>query len=178
MNAKIIHKFIALAEKKLEGDWVLLGGTLLYFFNHDYRVTSDIDFVPLGKSKSNQNLLQVFEIAAELGLPVETINSAALYFLEKVPEFQKELVPIHEWKTGRILRPNLYLFFVLKLSRFSESDYLDCVEFLKIDLKEKTPETLIRIEKLIQRILKTVPKIEHQKIAKLKELNAIVGASI
>jgi len=170
MNQETLHRFIVLAKKKLKGDWVLLGGTLLYFFNHDYRTTTDIDFVPLGRGKSNQDLLQTFEIATELGLPVETINSAALYFLEKIPNYQDELLVIHKWKSGRIYRPNLYLFFVLKVARLSESDYLDCLEFLKIELEEKTPQFLMRVTDFLKKALKDSDRKDHERRENIKKL--------
>jgi hypothetical protein len=177
MNSNTIHQFIDLAEKKLEGDWVLLGGSLLYFFDHDFRVTTDIDFVPLHSKKNNQNLLKTFEIAAELGLPVDTINSAALYFLEKVKDYEKELLVIRKWKTGRVLRPNLYLFFVLKLARFSENDFRDCIEFLKIDLEEKNPESLQRVQEFIRKMMKQTSRNEVEKLEKLTKLERLLKSS-
>jgi len=121
-----------LAEGALEGDWVLLGGALLPVLGIEIRVTTDIDLVPLS-SQGNSSLSMAFKFSEQAHLPIESVNSAALYFLEKIPKFRDHLVVLHEWEKGRLYRPNLVLFLQLKLARFSESDYLDCVEMVKLE---------------------------------------------
>jgi len=143
------RSFYSYAEKTLSGDWVIVGGALLHLLGRSDRTTTDIDLVPL-ETRGNAQLAQSFELAEKLKLPVETINSAALYFLKKIPNFEKELVLLKEWKSGRIFRPSLFLFFQLKTDRLSETDALDCENILQLDLDEKTPETLNRILTLLK----------------------------
>ena len=88
LNSKVLHSLQSYAEVTLTGDWVLLGGTLLYLLNREVRVTTDIDLVPLSDG-GNQPLLQSFSLAEKLKLPVGSINSAALYFLKKIKNFEK-----------------------------------------------------------------------------------------
>lgn len=149
VNPKLIQDLLLVSKKRLTGDWVLLGGTLLYYFNISKRVTTDIDLVPISGTRGNQQMLQAFELSNDLNLPVETINSAALFFLEKIKNYRDELVLIQEWKEGKIYRPNLYLFIRLKLGRFTESDYLDCMEVLALPLPEKNRDSLIKIQEII-----------------------------
>ena len=154
INSKLIQELIVLAPKKLEGDWVLMGGTLLHYFMKDYRVTTDIDLVPISERKGNRTQLQSFDLAHSLGLPVECINGAALFFLEKTKGYKNELILMHEWKGGRIFRPNLFLFFQLKLSRLSETDAQDCIEFLRVDLPEKNEQMIKLIKGLVAKQMK------------------------
>ena len=148
MNQKTIQQLLILAEKRLVGDWVLLGGTLLYYFGIEKRVTTDIDLVPISK-KDNSGVLSSMELAQDLNLPVETINSAVLFFLEKIPNYREDLIELRKWKNGCLYRPNLYLFLKLKLNRLSESDFQDCSDLLDVHLPEKTPEQMIRIRELV-----------------------------
>ena len=118
------------------------------------RTTTDIDLVPLasesGKS-GNAQVLESFELAESLKVPIESINTAAMHFLKKIPNFEKELIVMHSWKKGRIFRPSLYLYFQLKLGRLSESDELDCAEMLKLNLPETNLEELKRIFKFTKK---------------------------
>ena len=149
LNSKVLHSLQSYAEVTLTGDWVLLGGTLLYLLNREVRVTTDIDLVPLSDG-GNQPLLQSFSLAEKLKLPVGSINSAALYFLKKIKNFEKDLMVLSDWKGGRLLRPNLFLFVQLKVGRFTETDYQDCLEFLKLDLPEKNEAMLARVLQLLK----------------------------
>ena len=71
---------------------MLIGGTVLPLLGIDHRVTMDIDLIPLKPDKENSSLLSLMELAEKLDLPVETINSAGLYFLKKIPNYHTELV--------------------------------------------------------------------------------------
>lgn len=143
----VYKSFRVIAESSLKGDWVLLGGSLLPVLGIESRLTTDIDLVPLG-STGNSSLSQTFQFAEKAHLPIEAVNSAALYFLEKIPHFREHLILLHEWKEGRLFRPDLYLFFTLKLGRFTESDYLDCLNLLQFegsDLNKNTRKSLSQL---------------------------------
>lgn len=82
INHRLLKKFIDLAASKLEGDWILIGGSLLPLLGIEARTTTDIDFVNLNPRKSsNQDTLELMEIAESLKLPVEAINQAGAFFL-------------------------------------------------------------------------------------------------
>lgn len=150
LDSKMIKKFLEKAQKKLSGEWVLLGGTLLPFLEIDHRVTTDIDFVGLTAKEQSQNLV-LMEISEELGLPVETINQAAAFYLQKIKGYKEDLEPIFKSKDLEIFRPNLKLFLKLKLSRLTEADFQDCLELLKIEKKRHDSSQL---EKIILSFLK------------------------
>jgi hypothetical protein len=170
MNPKILKKFTDQALKKLKGDWVIIGGTVLPLVNIDYRVTVDIDMIPLAPS-GNEELLTLMQLAEALGLPVESINPAGGFFLKKIKDWRKRLIIHSTSNTCKIYRPNFDLFLELKLARFSETDESDIIEYLKwhqkndffidrskcLDIIKKLQKKnqaeekrLIRLEKLIQ----------------------------
>ena len=71
------------------------------------------------------------KFAEELGLTVETLNPAGLYFLEKITDYRDCLVVLKRGKQATVYRPNVSLYLRLKLKRFSESDCSDCLAFLR-----------------------------------------------
>jgi hypothetical protein len=150
IDTALLNRFIRLAGDRLKGRWVLLGGTLLPLVGIDYRVTTDIDIVGLGTLEQGQTL-KLMEIAEHLGLPVESINQAAGYFLSKQESFENHLISLHRGKSAEILRPDLFLFLALKIGRLSESDLTDCLALLKKEgplssRHRKTLEARIRAE--------------------------------
>lgn len=167
LNKKLLQKFISIAGDKLEGDWILMGGTVLPVLGIDYRVTTDIDLVAMGDA-TNEQSLALMEIADELGLPVETINQAGAYFLKKIPHFEEHKILIHAGKSARIFRPDTFLFLLLKTRRFSETDLTDCLAFLKVvshlDLDDS--KNLDRLVKLLTHDMKAAT-IEKQKRFKM-----------
>ena len=126
-----MKKFISIALQKLEGEWILIGGTVLPVLGIDLRVTVDIDMVSLDSKSSNRNSLQLMEIAESLGMPVETINQAGAYFLSKIDDVRDHLILLEESKKCKIYHPDSYLFLKLKIARLSESDLEDCIAFIQ-----------------------------------------------
>ncbi len=137
LDAKFLKKFLKTATDQLAGDWVLIGGTLLPALGIDHRVTTDIDMISLQREQSSKLNLQLMELAEQQGLPAESINQAAAYFLEKIPHYRKSLVLLQEGKKGKIFRPNATLYLLLKIKRMSESDFSDCIHWLKWMRKQK-----------------------------------------
>jgi hypothetical protein len=90
----------------------------------------DVDIIPFGGT-DNQSQLALMNIAADLNLPVETINQAGGFFLQKVPGWQQKVVLIRKGTKSSVYRPNLELYFILKLARLSISDMQDCLEYYK-----------------------------------------------
>lgn len=154
LNEDLLKKFLKTAVKRLKGEWVLLGGTLLPYLGCNHRSTTDIDFVPI-QASSNQQTLELMKISEDLKLPIETVNMAALYFLQKIPEYKKHLVVLEETKTCTVFRPDIFLYLSLKIGRLSESDLLDCLEMLKLEKDELPKGDLKKITTHIER------EIEH-----------------
>ena len=130
LSPEIIGEFVKLVGERLEGEWVLLGGTLMWAMGIGNRPTTDIDLVGVSQ-KEAANSLGLMALADTLGLPLETVNQAAVVYLWKVKDFRKHLVVLHQGSNACIYRPDTYLFVRLKLSRFNESDLEDCQLFLE-----------------------------------------------
>lgn len=125
----LLVRFVTLAVERLQGDWVVLGGTVLPLLGIEHRVTLDIDIAG-PQTAGNHDLLTLMGIADELGLPVETINQAATFFLHRVPDWPTLLVPVQTGAKAKVLRPNATLFMLLKMERLSEADLSDCLQML------------------------------------------------
>ena len=150
LNQALLKKFLTLAGERLTGKWVLVGGTVLPALGAEYRSTVDIDFVGLPLD-SPRETLALMQIAEDLGLPIESVNQAAAYFVSKIPDFDASLVLLHKGKNAVIYRPSLELFIRLKLARLSETDLTDCLEFLR--LADSLGETLDR--KALAQVVRT-----------------------
>ena len=155
-----MKQFKSLAGDQLKGDWVVLGGTVLPFLNSTYRVTVDIDIAPI--KKEMDQTLKLMEICEQLKLPIETINRAASFFLYKIDKFEENLEILHKGKSASIFIPNLILFINLKIDRFSESDYTDCLEYIKYYKKNKKEIPIKEILILVKKKLKS-EKNQHKK---------------
>jgi hypothetical protein len=169
INSKLMEKFIAKVLTKLEGEWVIIGGTVLTLLGIDERVTMDIDMVLINNKTSNAQSIKLMEIAEGLGLPVEAINQAGEYFLSKVDGFQDHLVLFAESKKCKIYRPDAFLFLKLKLSRASETDLSDCLAFLKHN--EGEARALKKeLLKLIKNAIKSAPAEKQRKLLDIENL--------
>ena len=131
ITKNVLNKFLKLAIDQLNGDWIVIGGTVLPLSGVDFRVTTDIDFIKLDFNANNSETLKLMEIAESLKLPVETINQSGAYFLSKVEDIQQNLVLLEASKKCKIYRPNIYLFIKLKLERLSSTDLEDCIQMIK-----------------------------------------------
>lgn len=167
LDQKTLNRFLMLAGDHLTGAWVLMGGTVLPLLGIEHRTTTDIDLVGLTQ-KQNVQTLQLMELAEKLNLPVECINQAAAYFLQKVHSFKEHLVPLHEGKTAIIYRPDLFLYIALKVQRLSQSDLQDCLSFIDFTVKQKEPLYEQLIAGLIQKELKSCKS--QSKIKRLQKL--------
>lgn len=135
VSAQLTQKLVRRAGQKLTGEWVLVGGALLIFLGASHRATQDIDLVPAA-ADGNPEQLKLFELAEELGLPVEAVNSAAGFFLQKIKGYRESLVLLHQGPSARIFRPSATLYLRLKIARLSESDLADCMAMLQWAARE------------------------------------------
>lgn len=127
MNEGIIREVLSYLCTDLGGDWFLTGGSLVWLKFDSTRGTEDMDFVQISHPALSEvmakNELYKWLIQKDLG--PEWVNDAVEPFVRAVPNWQNELVEIQSGKKGRIFRPNLTLFVLLKLNRASEIDLKD-----------------------------------------------------
>lgn len=132
MNGKLLRVFVELVKARLQGDWVVIGGSVLPLLGVDHRVTLDIDLA--GPPESTQtDTLRLMEIATELRLPPEAINQAGAFFLRQIKAWKENIVLFAETKKCRIYRPNCCLYIKLKMDRLSESDLADCIKMIRLE---------------------------------------------
>ncbi len=160
ISSPILKQFVEAALKKLTGDWVMIGGTVLPYLGFDHRATMDIDMVG-PEDSSTQETLKLMEIAESLGLPVETINQAEAYFYFKAQPQKSDLVLLKESKNCRVLRPNAGFFVILKFARLSQSDLEDCILMIKNFGAEITPKQKSQILKMIDLRVRNVAQYEE-----------------
>lgn len=75
---------------ELDGDWVLIGGSLLIIAGASKRPTADIDLCPIGEL-NNEKRIALMEIAKKSQLPIEAINPSADFFLRQIPNWKSSL---------------------------------------------------------------------------------------
>jgi len=116
------------AGDRLEGDWLLIGGAAAAVWFSDRRTTEDIDLIGLGGTQAERFALM--ELAVEAAIPVEAVNSAADFFVRRIPGWREELAVLVRGTRATIHRPTATLFLLLKLSRLSARDLQDCVDLI------------------------------------------------
>ena len=99
--------------ERLDGEWLLLGGALVALWLEPRRVTEDVDLIGLRGTADERYALM--ELATELGLPVEAVNSAADFFVRRIPDWRAELVELRRGAGATVYRPSVTLFLLLKL---------------------------------------------------------------
>ncbi len=158
-----------LVAEKLSGRWILIGGTLLPALGREVRATQDIDFIGLGP-RERAAQLELMAIAEELELPIESINQAAGYYLEKLKTLPSDFLPIRSNKRIQIFRPSFRLYLELKIQRLSESDLLDLIEYL--DFCQANGDSLAKssLENLVNDHLKRKPPSSPGNKGRLKIL--------
>lgn len=135
INKTILEKFIEQVLKRLSGDWLIVGGSVISLVDDSYRVTLDIDLVKLDKA-DNDSQLEMMQIAEDIGLPVEAINLAAPFFVNRIPDVKENLILIAQSKQFTLYRPNFYLYLQLKSQRMSETDMEDCLRYFALCKKK------------------------------------------
>lgn len=120
-----IERFLARAADDLEGDWLLVGGAAAAVWFAENRTTEDIDLI--GCAGTMTERLRLLELAEKEGLPVEAVNSAADFFVRRLPGWNAALVALRQGKTATIYRPSATTFLLLKIGRLGEQDLEDCL---------------------------------------------------
>lgn len=167
INQELLASFFEMAADRLKGEWILIGGSVLPSLGRDIRSTVDIDLASKsGKGGSKQ--LELMEIADELGLPIEAINTAGEFFLRKIKDFEEHLIPLFSKKGFKIYRPDLELFIRLKIARLNESDLQDCTEFIRLAVEKSEPFNASKIKAFIDKEI----KLGDSRLARLTRLRA------
>lgn len=125
-RARINQLLDALVDQ-LDGDWLLVGGALAALWRTGARKTEDVDLVPMAAGASRGALL---EAAFRMGLPVEAVNSAADFFVHRIPGWQTGTSLLKSGAKGRVFRPSWTVFVLLKMGRLSGADLEDCLDLL------------------------------------------------
>lgn len=137
-----IERVVSAIADQLDGDWLLVGGALAAHWLEPRRVTEDIDIIGLSDPSAR---LRLMELVARLGLPIESVNSAADFFVHQIEGWDRELALLHQGARGRILRPTPTLFLLLKLRRLSERDLGDCLAAVRLAREAGLPLERARI---------------------------------
>lgn len=124
LDAALVARLLDAAQEKLEGEWLLVGGALAAVWFSPERVTEDVDLVGLDAT-TNEQRLALMQLASEVGLPVEAVNSAADYFVRRIPGWRDELEVLRRGSRATVYRPTPTFFLLLKL-RLGEQDLDDC----------------------------------------------------
>jgi hypothetical protein len=124
LDRQRIDAILEAVAERLEGEWLLIGGALVATWLEPRRLTEDVDIIGLGGTAQERYALM--ELAGELGLPVEAVNSAADFFVRRVPGWRDQLEILCTGSRSTIYRPTVTLFVLLKMGRLSEQDLEDC----------------------------------------------------
>lgn len=110
--------------EQLDGEWLVIGGAIVSLWLEPRRTTEDVDVLGLGGTPRER--LALLELGDSLGLPVESLNSAADFFVQRIPDWREHLVRFRSGAKGTVFRPDGTLFLLLKLRRMDERDLDDC----------------------------------------------------
>ncbi|MEM1031582.1 MAG: hypothetical protein AAF928_07765 [Myxococcota bacterium] len=127
---------------ELEGEWLLIGGALVALWLNPRRITEDIDIIGLDDGSSQR--WQLLALAEAEHLPIETLNSAADFFVRRIASWREDIEVFRDGRRGRIHRPTPTLFVRLKMARLSEQDLDDCLGLIGRLGRDAVDETVIR----------------------------------
>lgn len=170
LDRQQIEQVVTTLADREEGDWLLIGGALVALWLLPRRTTQDVDLVSLGDDPGAR--LRLMDVAQDLGLSVEAVNSAADFFVRRVPGWQEEIELLHQGAKGRIYRPTPTLFLLLKMGRLSEQDLDDCRAAVAQARQERLPLDRPRLLVELDRRVRTQdlePDV-RRRIAVLREL--------
>ncbi len=126
-----------------------MGGAAIALWLEPRRVTEDVDVLPMRPTGAER--LALMGMAERLGLPIEAVNSAADFFVQRIEGWAREVEVLHRGARCTVYRPNATLMVLLKMRRLSERDLDDCELVLQsgaridaarlLDALEALPET-------------------------------------
>ena len=130
LDRERLEALLSAMAERLQGDWLLVGGALAaLWLDEPSRTTEDVDLV--GLSGAPEERLALMQFAEDMGLPIEAVNSAADFFVRRIPGWQEEIEIFRTGPKSRIYRPTPTLFLLLKIDRLSEQDLGDCLATIR-----------------------------------------------
>lgn len=168
-----IQALLAAAVDRLDGDWLLVGGALVAVWLESRRVTEDVDLIGLGGTAAER--MALMDLAEAEGLPIEAVNSAADFFVHRVPGWREEIRLFQSGARGRIHRPTPTLFVLLKMGRLSEQDLDDCILLLRrVAIDDSLEMDVLRVTGALGLLPKSTDAALLQRRATLREALAVV----
>ena len=158
-----IRRFLEVAAARLSGEWLLVGGAAAILWFSDERVTEDIDLI--GLSGSSADRLSLMQLAASEGLPIEAVNSAADFFVQRIDGWRDHLEPLTSGEGATIYRPDATLFLLLKCGRLSETDLADCRALIAF----AHAHALVLDAKRVSTALAALPPSDDQRLRQRRE---------
>ena len=172
LDRATLRKFVELAGERLTGDWLVLGGVVVPLLGGRHRVTADIDVAGPDDAGMDQ-VIVLMEIAKELGLPAETINTACAVYLRDIPDWRDQIVVFHRGSTATIHTPTATLYVLTKLERLSESDLDDCVAMLWGARERSETVDTVRLHRAVEEQLSASPSRKREQ--RLRALRTAIG---
>lgn len=124
MDRARIESIVDAICERAAGEWLLVGGAMIALWLESRRTTQDLDLI--GMQGTNAERRAIMEIAESLGLPIETMNGAADWYVHKIADWRTHVVEFRRGPKGTVFRPDATLFLLLKLQRLDERDLEDC----------------------------------------------------
>jgi hypothetical protein len=163
LDQERISRLLDQLGERLVGQWLLVGGALVSVWVEPRRVTEDIDLI--GLTGAPDERLALMDAVFSLGLPVEAVNSAADFFVHRIPGWRDEIEVLRQYTNCVFYRPTSTLFILLKMGRLSEQDLLDCIAVI-----EKARVELLRFdERRIIVAIQTLPETEDENLIRRRE---------
>ena len=156
--------------ERLTGEWLLVGGALVSIWVEPRRVTEDIDLVGLTGAPNER--LTLMDAVFSLGLPVEAVNSAADFFVQRIPGWRDEIEVLRRYEHCVIYRPTPTLFVLLKMSRLSEQDLADCTAVV-----QKAREEQLRFDaRRLLDAIRSLPETQDESLSRRRDrLGEVIG---
>lgn len=110
--------------QKVGGEWMLLGGSLIAYDVDSTRGTEDIDLVRIDAQSPAQKV-ELMQEMLKLGISVEQFNSSVDFYVNQIANWKEHKVLLSSGARGKIFRPSLSLFAILKLRRGTPLDLED-----------------------------------------------------
>lgn len=138
-----IEALLAALCERAQGEWLLIGGALVALWLSPRRTTGDIDLIGLKGTAEERHLL--LQLTSDLGLPIESVNSAADFFVHRIAGWRDQLAPYRQGTKGTVYRPTPTLFLLLKIGRLSEQDLDDCRKLIERAHRDSLPIDSARV---------------------------------
>ena len=152
----------------------MLGGSYVALCLDARRSTEDIDLIPVGGGAERRHLLYLSD---DLGLPIEAVNSAADFFVERIKGWRDEIELLLTGAKGRIFRPTATLFLLLKARRLSPIDLTDCLTQIRSSREAGRALDAARVLRLLDELAPGEAELEKRRAILRDALGADISAS-